>query len=191
MKTRTALLLALTSITGCSMTHGDPNHPRKNPHPVKLYEVIATAEAPGPWDSVKGYVAYEVSNRRCVPRGSFTGSQNVPNVAFDFKMTRVDEKTWKGYFYGDLLQDEDYFGLGACHWHVTQASPVFSIHGKSFVLSSSMEDVNPYTEYFKKSDFLDQSGKDDGYGTTLNDPEIAKHPDAFFPVTATVKEVTP
>ena len=173
------------------MTHGNPNHPKKNPHPVKRYEVTATADAPGPWDSVKGIVYFDIVNTNCVPRGSFTGGQNVPNIGVEFEMTRVGDKTWKGYFYRDTLQDEDYFGLGICHWDVTQASPVFSAHGENFVPGSGLKSTNPYTEYFKKIDFLDQSQKHGGYGTTPNDPEIAKRPDAFFPITATVKEVTP
>ena len=47
------------------------------------------------------------------------------------------------------------------------------------------------TELFKKSDFLDHSLTDVGYGTTVTDPEIAKNPDAFFRITVTVKEETP
>jgi hypothetical protein len=191
MKTPTVLLFTLASITGCSMTHGDPTNPKKNPHPVKRYEVTATADAPGSWDSVKGVVYFDVVNTNCVPRGALTGGQNVPNIGIDFEMTRTGDNTWKGYFYRDALQDEDYFGLGVCHWDVTQASPVFSMHGENFVPGSGLGNTNPYTEYFKKSDFLDPSQKDGGYGTTSNDPEITKRPEAFFPITATVKEVTP
>jgi hypothetical protein len=53
-KILTALVFALTLTTGCSMTHGDPKNPKKNPHPIKRYEVTATTDAPGPWDAVKG-----------------------------------------------------------------------------------------------------------------------------------------
>ncbi|WP_225563045.1 hypothetical protein [Rhodanobacter sp. DHG33] len=49
------------------MTHGDPTNPKKNSHPIKRYEITATTDAPGPWDSVKGYIAYEVTNPECVP----------------------------------------------------------------------------------------------------------------------------
>jgi hypothetical protein len=172
------------------MTHGDPKNPKKNPHPVKRYEVIATADAPGPWDSVRGTVFFDVINKNCVPRDSFTGGQNVPNTGYDFEMTRVDGKTWKGYFYRDALEDEDYFGLGVCHWHVTQASPMFTAHKSNFVLGSGLESIKPYVEYFKKSDFLNRSLLDGGYGTTPTDPEVTQHPDAFFPITVIVREAT-
>lgn len=177
------------------MTHGDPNHPKKNPHPVKRYEVTATADAPGAWDSVKGYIAYEVSNLECVPRGSFTGGQNVPNIDFDFEMTRVDDKTWKGYFYEDLLQDEDYFGLGACHWSVATIGPKFIVHGESFTSGDALSaflQKNQATEYFKKSDFTDRSFTGDGsLPYSDKNPAYIKNPEAFFPVTVTVKEVMP
>lgn len=176
------------------MTHGDPTHPKKNPHPVKRYEVTATADAPGPWDSVKGYIVYEVSNRECVPRGSFTGGQNIPNVDFDFEMTRVDDRTWKGYFYEDLLQDEDYFGLGACHWGVATIGPKFIVHGSSFTPGDALDVFRRKgheTEYFRKSDFLDGSRNLNGLPYLDTRPEFKKSPEQFFPVTVTVKEVTP
>lgn len=176
------------------MTHGDPTHPKKNPHPVKRYEITATADAPGPWDSVKGYIVYEVSNRECVPRGSFTGGQNIPNIDFDFDMTRVDDKTWKGYFYEDLLQDEDYFGLGACHWSVATIAPKFTVHGSSFTPGDALsvfQSKGQETEYFRKADFLDSTRKLNGLPYLDTRPEFRKNPEEFFPVTVTVKEVTP
>ncbi|MBD8899990.1 hypothetical protein [Rhodanobacter sp. DHG33] len=115
----------------------------------------------------------------------------MPNISIYFEMTRVSSNAWEGHFYRDALQNAAYFGLGVCHWDVIQASPAFSKHGENFVPSSGLGSDTPYIEYFKKSDFLNKSQKDGGYGTASNDPELAKHPDAFFLVTTTVKEVTP
>ncbi|MBD8899989.1 hypothetical protein [Rhodanobacter sp. DHG33] len=177
------------------MTHGDPTNPKKNPNPVKRYEVTATVDAPGSWDSVKGHIAYEVVNRECVPRGSFTGGQNVPNVGHDFEMTRVDGNTWKGYFYRDALRDEDYFGLGICHWDATGVTPIFTTHGETFGAATWLQDAlakGPQTEYFKKSEFLDKSLSGDGaLDFSEKNPEYIKDPGAFFPIIVTVKEVTP
>lgn len=177
------------------MTHGDPKHPKKNLYPVKRYELTATADAPGPWDSVKGYIEYEVSNRECVPRDSFTGGQNVPNVDFGFEMTRVNEKTWKGYFYEDLLQDEDYFGLGVCRWSITTVGPQFIVHGESFTSGDALSVLlrkGRETEYFRKKDFTDQSFTGDGaLPYSDKNPKYIDNPAAFFPITVTVKEVTP
>lgn len=176
------------------MTHGDPTNPKKNPHPVKRYEVTATADAPGPWDSIKGYIAYEVTNLGCVPRGSFTGGQNVPNTGYDIEMKRVDDKTWRGYFYRDALQDSDYFDLGVCHWDVTSVGTVFVIHGEAFSSSFLLGDFlkGPQSSYFKKSAYGDMTLV--RYGAqdySISDTDVIQHPDAYFPITVTVKEATP
>ena len=191
-----ASILALATTTGCSsMSQGDPKNPNRNPHPVKRYEVIARADAPGPWDSVKGVVFFDVVNVDCVPKDSFTGGRNVPNVGYDFEMTRVDGKTWKGYFYRDMLQDANYFGLGVCHWDATGMGPEFSVHGATFTPSRGLEQAlqaGSYTEYFKRSAYGDRSFTGVGAQKFLaSDPEIAQHSDDFFPITVTVKETTP
>jgi hypothetical protein len=54
-----------------------------------------------------------------------------------------------------------------------------------------LETNKPYTEYFKKSDFMDRSQTAGGYGTTSSDPEVIQHPAAFFPIIVTVKEAMP
>lgn len=188
----TTSLLALALTTGCSpMPHGDPDNPQKNPHPVQRYEVIATADAPGSWDSVKGTVFFQIVNPDCVPADSFTGGQNVPNTGYHFEMTRVNETTWKGYFFRDMLQDDDYFGLGVCHWDVTQASPAFSVHGENFVPGSGLENIRPLTRFFEKSEFRDSSRTDAAMDFPATNPKYAKNPEDFFPITVTVKELTP
>lgn len=175
------------------MTHGDPENPKQNPHPVKRYEVIATAEAPGPWDSVKGYISYEVVNPACTPEDKFLGVHKLPqDVGHDIEMALVGENTWRGYFYRDFMQDEDYYGLNVCHWDTTSVGGVFSVHGEIFGSGDTLEVLvrkGPQTMYFKKSDFLDRSRTVGGYGTTPNDPEVTQHPEAFFPITVIVKEV--
>ena len=125
------------------MSHGDPKNPQKNPHPIRRYEVIATADAPGTWDSVKGYLTYEVANPECTPEDKFLGVHQLPReVGNDIAMTRVDEKTWKGYFYRDFVQDEDYYGLGRCHWDATSLVGVFVVHGETFSSGSVFENFS-------------------------------------------------
>lgn len=177
------------------MTHGDPKNPKKNPHAVKRYEVTATADAPGPWDSVGGTVFFDViNNEDCVPRDSFTGGQNVPNTGDHFEMTRVDEKTWKGYFYRDALQDEDYFGMGVCHWDATGVGADFAVRGEKFNSSFLVKDFleGPQISYFKKSDYGEQALV--RYGAPNYSPlrpEYTQNPTAFFPVTISIKEIAP
>jgi hypothetical protein len=192
----TTFVLALALTTGCSMTHGDPKNPKKNPHPVKRYEVTATADAPGPWDSVKGYIGYDVINPECTPEDKFLGVHAMPqDVGQDIEMTKVDDKTWKGYFYRDLIQDEDYYGLGVCHWDATSVGGTFVAHGETFGSGDTLEVLlkkGSQTEYFKKSEYLDHSlTGDQALVSTAATPEVVQHPDAFFPITVSVKEVVP
>lgn len=187
------ILTLIASTTGCSaMNHGDPKNPKKNPHPLKRYEVIATSEAPGPWDSVKGIVFFDVTNLDCVPRGALTGGQNVPNIGQDFDMASIDGKTWKGYIYTDFLVDEDYFGKGVCRWSATAVTPVFTVHNRNFGAATWLADAlikGAQTDYFKRKDFLDQSPT--AYAAldfSVINPEYLKDPGTFFPITVTVRE---
>ena len=178
------------------MTHGDPENPKKNPHPVKRYEVTATADAPGPWDEVSGRAYFDIVNVECTPENKFLGVHVKPTeVATDFRMDRVDEKTWRGYFYRDAMLDEDYYQLGVCHWDPTSVSAGFTAKGVSFSSGSVFEDFlknSSQTEYFRKSSYGDQ--KLVGIGTvdfSAINPDYIKNPDAFFPITVTVKEASP
>jgi hypothetical protein len=175
-------------------------HPdiKLNPHPVQRYELTATVDAPGPFDSVTGYVSYDVTNVECVPKDAWEGARNVPGSSHTFELTRVDDHTWKGYFYRDLLQDEDYFGLGICHWELGTVSPVFVVHGQSFNSGLMLPEVvggQPNTRYFKVETFLDRSLTDDNAGSALSwssrDKEVEAQPQRYFPITAHATEVKP
>jgi len=192
IKTAAALMITITLITGCSAMHGDPGNPTKNPHPLKRYEVTATVDAPGPWDLVKGYLPLGVVNVECVPEDKLTGGRNVPNKGYDFKMISMDEKTWKGYFYRDALQDEDYFGLGVCHWDAINVGVVFKAHGVTFGASAVLGKAGPQTDYFRRSLYEDRSPSTNHVPAfSSNNPLVIQQPEAFFSITVVVKEATP
>lgn len=174
--------------------HGDPNNPKKNPHPVQRYEVIVTADAPGPWDKVSGTAFFEVTNVECTPENKFLGVHIKPqDVPIDFQLTQVDARTWKGYFYRDSMLDEDYYGLGICHWDATQVAPSFVVHGESFGSGQMVTEAlrTPQIDYFKKREYLDRSFTGDGATVSSGDNRnVMQHPDEFFPITVTVKEAT-
>ncbi|WP_200893878.1 hypothetical protein [Xanthomonas sp. GPE 39] len=188
--------LALTA-AGCSKgidvgNDGATGH--LNPHPVKRYEVIATSHAPGPWDSIKAYIGYDVINENCVPMMPFVGVRQVPGTGLDVPMTQVDDHTWKGYFYRDALLDEDYFKLGVCHWDATGAGISAIGKGVRFnwgrLLNTLLNaDQEKQTFYFKKSAYGDQHLVEYGAQTLAGDDDDAlQHPDAHFQVTITVRE---
>lgn len=177
------------------MPHGDPNNPQKNPHPVQRYEVIATADAPGSWDSVSATVFFEVTNLACTPEDKFLGVHTKPrDVPLDFEMTRTDERTWKGHFYRDSMLDEDYYGLGVCHWDAIGVTPVFTVHGRTFGAATSFERAlaKPQANYFGKGEYLNRELATGGaLGFSAVYPEVLKHPEAFFPITVSVREAKP
>ncbi|WP_230598661.1 hypothetical protein [Xanthomonas albilineans] len=189
--------LALTA-AGCSKgidvgNDGATGH--LNPHPVKRYEVIATSHAPGPWDTIKAYIGYDVINEKCVPMMPFVGVRQVPGTGLDVPMTQVDDHTWKGYFYRDALLDEDYFKLGVCHWDTTGVSISAMAKGVRFnwgyTLNTLLRD-GVKTRYFKRSIYGDISFVPYGaLDLSPADPNVLQHVDAYFPVTITVKEARP
>lgn len=175
------------------MSHGDPEHPKKNPHPVQRYEVIATADAPGPWDRVTGTVFFDVLNLACTPKDEFIGVHAKPrDVPIDFEMTQTGKDTWVGHFYRDAILDADYYGLGICHWDAASVTPVFVTHGRSFGAPTGLDEGLKQTQplYFRKMDYTDHS-LDQAYGTPPYDPEVAHHPDAFFSIKVTIREIKP
>lgn len=196
-----ALAAAAIPVAGAGCSNGidvgnDGATGHLNPHPVKRYEVIATSHAPGPWDTFEGaYIGYDVVNKKCVPMIPFVGQQQVPNTGLKVPMTRVDDHTWKGYFYRDALQDEDYFKLGVCHWNVTSVSASAIARGLRFAWSGSMERIlreGGGIRYFKKIAYGDKSLVP--YGAPDFDPadsEVLQHPDAYFSVTLVVREAQP
>jgi hypothetical protein len=125
----------------------------------------------------------------------FIGEQHLPNTGLEVSMARVDEHTWRGYFYRDALQDEDYFKLGVCHWDVTSVGIAAVVKGVRFNwgdMLDSLQRDGETTRYFKKSAYGDRSLVQ--YGTLdldPADPEVLQHPDAYFSATIAVNEVKP
>jgi hypothetical protein len=127
----TALLLLLTPIAyGATMKTPDI---KLNPNPRMRYEITAVVQdAPGPFDRIEGAVQYKVTDRHCVPLTPITGAAEFPEKRVPIELRRVDDHTYKGDLYVDLLQDEDYFGKGVCHWSLIGADVSFQVNKLSF-----------------------------------------------------------
>ena len=90
---------------------------RRNPKPT-AYEVTMTIEnAPGPFASVKAAMQYEVLDERCLPDlGGMAGTRASLLEWVPVELQQISGNTYRGVIYDNLLTDEDYFGLGVCHW---------------------------------------------------------------------------
>lgn len=115
------LFLALPfSATGATMNKPDI---KLNPNPRMRYEFTVKVDgAPGPFDRIEGVVDYRVANEACVPLTPVVGATVAPEKRVPITLKPAGNGVYKGELFADLLQDEDYFGKGVCHWSVVAAS---------------------------------------------------------------------
>ena len=156
-----AVLLAITT-TACGQAMKQPDI-KLNAHPKMRYEITLTIEdAPGPFDAVEGSAGYQVSNDRCVPLQPVSGARHTPRKHVPIALTRVSDKVYKGELYVDLLQDEDYFGLGLCRWSMPFANFGLQIGNLVFGHSIALEDIlasKSVTRYFNNQSYFSEDAK--------------------------------
>lgn len=136
---------------------------KHNPHPKMRYEItLMVHDAPGPFESVSGYAHYEVTNKECSPENALNGTWDQrPITTIPISFTPTEEGTYIGAVHLDQLQDEDYFGLGMCHWGLNSAGATLRIKAKEFVLGLSLEEIlsrKSIPTYFVKADYESASG---------------------------------
>ncbi|NIK40307.1 hypothetical protein FHY12_002632 [Xanthomonas arboricola] len=92
-----------------------------NPSPRKAYEVtVKIDKAPGAFGAVNGYAQYDVTNdSECGRIHPETGVGRRITSNESFALQKVSEQEYRGTIYLDLMQDEDYYGRGVCHWELT------------------------------------------------------------------------
>lgn len=134
-----------------------------NPHPKMRYEITLTLEgAPGPFDSVNGSAGYEVTNGACVPLTPFSGAKLTPHKNVPMSLSRVNDTTYTGDIYVDLLTDEDYFGQGLCRWSMRFVNFDLEIGNLAFAHSISLDDVlagKPDARYFNNLSYVSEDAK--------------------------------
>jgi hypothetical protein len=105
---------------------------KPNPNPTKRYEIAVTIDgAPGSFDSVGAIVQYEVENNQCVPLQAGSGARLAPDKSIPLQLTKTGN-VYKSTFYIDQLQDEDYYGLGVCHWSIVGISANLKVRAVTF-----------------------------------------------------------
>lgn len=154
-----SLILSLALITSA---YGSPMKTpdiKQNPHPRMRYEITLIIQgAPGPFDSINGSVHYGVANDHCVPLEPLSGARLSPDKHIPLVFTRVSGNLYKGTLYADLLQDEDYYGRGTCHWAIVGATAVFKVKSTDFSPAVFHDDIvaqKPVTTYFANGDYFE------------------------------------
>ena len=190
-------LVPLTLITNaCSSSMNTPDI-KRNPSPKVRYEITLTiTDAPGRFDSAEGYVSYEVTNEQCAPFEKFAGIyRKPPSQHPSFSLARVSDNEYKGIVYLDLLQDEDYYGLGVCHWKPINVGAQLKAGKVAFSPYISVDKVasqQSSMQYFYRSDYgIETSSHSDSATSLLGSPVtdyLEKHPELRFEIIMTAKE---
>ncbi len=165
---------------------------KHNPHPRMRYTISVKLDgAPGSFDPVTGFVQYRVTNERCVPLQPMSGATVPPEEDVPLVLTRVSDTEYKGTVYGDLLLDEDYYGLGICHWSMTAVVAELKRHAVTFSPDLSSEELNGQaskTSYFWKNDYLNADTERSETGSTRRSYYKKEIQDELFTVTLKSEE---
>jgi len=155
--TSTLILFAavITSALGAPMKKPDI---KQNSRPTMRYALTVTVDgAPGPFDAVSGSVDYKVSNGHCVPLTPISGATIAPENHASIALTRVSEHVYTGTIYADLMQDDDYYGMGVCHWSAVAAAATFKVNAMSFSPAISLDEIvaqKSVTRFFSNRSYL-------------------------------------
>ncbi|HZX80251.1 MAG TPA: hypothetical protein VFE72_04770 [Lysobacter sp.] len=97
-----------------------PPVPRRNSQAVGYEITLKIANAPGPFGVVAAAMTYDVENPLCLPRlGGMSGTRVQARHSVVVELQRIAPDTYRGVAYDDMYVDEDYYGLGVCHWKLT------------------------------------------------------------------------
>ncbi len=203
-------LLALIPLAACSpyadaerdVAAGGRGLAKLNPAPKQGYELVLTLkDAPGPFTVVEGVAQYDARDYaacgRIVPA---TGTAGRITSQEPIALRQVGENEYRGTFYLDRMQDEDYYGRGVCHWALTGVGAMLrATNGEAdtrfltFVDNKRMGNDSPLTLYYPKLIYpradnvanFGASGEEDpsGYSEDLRD--------ALFSTTTTVQKLAP
>ncbi|MFL9883260.1 hypothetical protein PQR66_09505 [Paraburkholderia agricolaris] len=136
---------------------------RQNPQPAIRDEVTMTIDrAPGPFDSVEVNVLYQVANSQCIRMLRGSGATPVLEKSIRIDLERVGNDRYEGEMVADLMQDEDYYGLGVCHWIVESVNAEATINSLVLGAGIVMADSNaPRTveRFFANRSYYDSKQK--------------------------------
>lgn len=126
-----SLLLPLSACSPPSSENAMPDF-KQNPNPKQSYQLTLTiANAPGPFESLEGFMQFDVKTPECLPPPNDNGGHPWPTPTEDIRIawTRINDTEYTGAVYIDGMINEDYYGRGTCHWELIQAYAVLRATG--------------------------------------------------------------
>ena len=134
------LILALTS-SACGSPMKTPDI-KQNPTPKQRYEItLKIDDAPGPFDAIRAFINYRVTNEACVPLTPVTGVRIEPQETLPMTLTKVKDGVYQGTVYADQFMDEDYYGLGVCHWELVAVGVKLTAGNQDFSPAIYVEEI--------------------------------------------------
>ncbi len=203
-------LLALIPLAACSpyadaerdVAAGGRGLAKLNPAPKQGYELVLTLkDAPGPFAVVEGVAQYDARNYaacgRIVPA---TGTAGRITSQEPIALRQVGENEYRGTFYLDRMQDEDYYGRGVCHWALTGVGAMLrATTGKAdtrfltFIDKERMDAGSPLTLYYPRVAYPRAELAANYPASGKENPSEYKEElrDALFSTTTTVQKLAP
>ena len=203
-------LLAVLPLAACSpyadaerdVAAGGRGLAKLNPAPQQAYELVLTLkDAPGPFAVIEGVAQYDASNYadcgRIVPA---TGTAGRITSQEPVTLHKVGANEYRGRFYLDRMQDEDYYGRGVCHWTLTGVGTMLcATTGEAdtrFLTYFKKERMNagsPLTLYYPKVAYPRAELAANYPASGKEDPSAYKEElrDALFSTTTTVQKLAP
>lgn len=203
-------LLALIPLAACSpyadaerdVAAGGRGLAKLNPAPKQGYELVLTLkDAPGPFAVVEGVAQYDARNYaacgRIVPA---TGTAGRITSQEPIALRQVGENEYRGTFYLDRMQDEDYYGRGVCHWALTGVGAMLrATTGEAdtrfltFIDKERMDAGSPLTLYYPRVAYPRAELAANYPASGKENPSEYKEElrDALFSTTTTVQKLAP
>lgn len=187
-----SLFLAITATAcGSSMNTADI---KQNPHPNQRYELTIIVDgAPGSFESVEADMQFDIANApSCAPKDSISGATPTPDFRKKIELTRVKDSVYRGTFFLDLLEDEDYYGKGVCHWSFSAAGMTMKSHGVTFfsgLPAHAIAQHEKIMEYMPERVFFGSKVPGLAVPSEPMSDDIKNHREDYFSVTMRAEEL--
>ncbi|UPG91568.1 hypothetical protein L2Y96_07300 [Luteibacter aegosomaticola] len=187
--------IAATVVTALILYSLDHDYsPHANPKAHRWSTVtISTSDLPFTPEAPSVDAVYAVSNLSCMKPRMVSGALPMPQKTIAIPVVKLSDSSYAAKLPLDPYADENYDGLGDCHWDF--ASATFNMkhgprHLRATISNKAVESNGSETRYFTSWQF--NSSPTDLPQTGISNPQVL-HPrdgESLHAVTLTAKEAT-